>query len=66
MCDLVDIELMGKFLCLRLKFCVCEHDIPCTLEIKSNGGSKREHVESYPSTTTNMISTRTAFGTYYG
>ena len=39
-----------------LKFCMCEHGMPCALEINSNGGSKRGHVESCSSTTTNIIS----------
>ena len=34
----------------------CEHGRPCALEINSNGGSKRRHLESYLSTTTNIIS----------
>ena len=33
--------------------------MPCVLEINSNGGSKRGHVESYLSITTNIISTAT-------
>ena len=37
-----------------LKFCLCEHCILCALEINSNDGSKQEHVESCPSTTTNI------------
>ena len=47
----------GKLLCLFLKFCVYENDMPCALEINSvDDGSKRGYVESYPSTTTNTIS----------
>ena len=34
-----------------LKFCVCEHGMPCVLEINSNGGLKRGHVKYWPSTT---------------
>ena len=29
-----------------LKFRVCEHGMPCVLEINSNSGLKRGHVES--------------------
>ena len=25
-----------------VNFCVCKHNMPCTLEINSNGGFKRE------------------------
>ena len=39
-----------------LKHRVCEHDMSCALEISSNEASKRGHVESCPSTTTNIIS----------
>ena len=39
-----------------LKFRVSEHDMPCVLEINSNGGLKWEHVESWPSTTKKIIS----------
>ena len=39
-----------------LKFRMWEHGTPCVLEINSNGGSKRGHVESCPLTTTNIIS----------
>ena len=39
-----------------LKFCMREHGMSCALEINSNGGSKRGHVESCSSTTTNIIS----------
>ena len=39
-----------------LKFCMCEHGMPCALEINSNGGSKRGHVESDSSITANIIS----------
>ena len=39
-----------------LKFHVCEHCMPCALGTNSNGGSTLGHVESCPSTTTNIIS----------
>ena len=40
-----------------LKFREWEHDMPCALEIISNGELKRGHVESCPSTTKNILST---------
>ena len=38
-----------------VKFCICEHDVPCTLE-KIVMTELSEHVESFSSTTKNMIS----------
>ena len=38
-----------------LKFRVREHGMPCALEMYSNGGSKRGHVESSPSTKKNIF-----------
>ena len=47
----------SKFLCLRTEiFCVKVHGMACALEINSNGGYKKGHVESYPPTTNNIIS----------
>ena len=40
-----------------LKFRVREHGMPCALEMYSNGGSKRGHVESSPSTKKNISTT---------
>ena len=37
-----------------LKFCVWEQSMRCALEINSNGGFKRGHVDSCPSATKNM------------
>ena len=39
-----------------LQFRVWEHDMPCALEMNSNGGLRRGHVESWPSTTKNIVS----------
>lgn len=36
-----------------LKFRVCEHGMPCYLEINSNGGFKQGNVESCPLTLAN-------------
>ena len=36
------------------KFCLCEHGMSCTLELNSNSGYKRGHVESCHSTTKNI------------
>ena len=47
----------GELLCIDPKiFCVYEHGMLYALEINSNEGSKREHVESSPSTTTKITS----------
>ena len=38
------------------KFRMSEHDMPCACEPNSNDGFKREHLESCPSTTKNIVS----------
>ena len=52
----LSLDTLANYCVYALKFCVCEHDMSCTLEINSNGGSKRGHIESCLSITTNIIS----------
>ena len=49
----------GRLLRLRREFRVCEHGMPCALEINSNDGFKRKYVEYCPSTKTSITSPQT-------
>ena len=43
-------------MCPRPEIRMFEHGMPCASEINSNGGSRREHVELFPSATANLVS----------
>ena len=61
-CDqdqVISLDTLGSIsvtVVLSVQFWVCEHNMQSVLKINSNGGFKREHVESYSSTTKNIIS----------
>ena len=43
-------------MCPRPEIRMFEHGMPCASEINSNGGSRRGHVELFPSATANLVS----------
>ena len=45
---------LANYCAYILKFPMCEHGMPCAVEINSNGGSKRGDMWSTPSTTTSI------------
>ena len=54
-------HILANYCVYVLKFRECEHGMPCALEINSKSGTKRGHVESFPSINHNKqhISTTT-------